>query len=313
MKPALARTAACLLSLVACGIGAQQPLPPPVLTPFADNQQWMLVKDFIYVMGSTRVAITVPKGFVTDFASIPQAFWTLGFSPNGKYSRAAIVHDFLYWSQGCTRLEADNILLIAMKESAVPPTTRDAIYQGVRLGGGSAWDTNAAARARGLPRVVPKDSMDFGPLDLWRAIKGGWRKVAPWIRPSRAIQPTARSVPRPTCLPLRRRPHPALNRKLSAFARVKRQPHRVLDAEGALAPSRPPLEVSPPQRRVRCHRSIAPGGARCVGDRRRRSGRRRVNKPLAALPPSRLSEIAFHTAPESLRVCSSVSWVARLS
>jgi len=188
MKPALARTAACLLSLVACGIGAQQPLPPPVLTPFADNQQWMLVKDFIYVMGSTRVAITVPKGFVTDFASIPQAFWTLGFSPNGKYSRAAIVHDFLYWSQGCTRLEADNILLIAMKESAVPPTTRDAIYQGVRLGGGSAWDTNAAARARGLPRVVPKDSMDFGPLDLW---EGYQRRLAE----GGAVDPTFESDP----------------------------------------------------------------------------------------------------------------------
>lgn len=165
--PALPRTLFALLACACCGLGAQQPLPPPVLKPFADNQQWMLVEDFNYILGSTRVSITVPKGFVTDFASIPQAFWGFGFSPNGKYSRAAIVHDYLYWSQGCTRSEADNILLIAMKESAVPTATRDAIYQGVRIGGSSSWDANAAARARGLPRVIAKESMAFGALDLW--------------------------------------------------------------------------------------------------------------------------------------------------
>lgn len=164
---ALARTLCALLASASCGLGAQQPLPAPVLKPFADNQQWMLFDDFTYIIGGTRISVTVPKGFVTDFASIPQGFWSFGFSPNGKYSRAAIVHDFLYWSQGCTRLEADNILLIAMKESAVPTGTRDAIYQGVRIGGSSSWDANAAARARGLPRVIPRESMAFGPLALW--------------------------------------------------------------------------------------------------------------------------------------------------
>jgi hypothetical protein len=133
----------------------------------------MLFDDFTYVLGSTRVSITVPKGFVTDFASIPKAFWTFGLSPNGRYSRSAIIHDFLYWSQGCTRLEADNILLIAMKESFVPAATRDAIYQGVRLGGSSSWDANAADRARGLPRVIPKESMAFGPLELWESYRKG--------------------------------------------------------------------------------------------------------------------------------------------
>ena len=59
---------------------------------------------------------------------------------------------------------------------------------GVRLGGGSAWDTNAAARARGLPRVVPKDSMDFGPLDLW---EGYQRRLAE----GGAVDPTFESDP----------------------------------------------------------------------------------------------------------------------
>lgn len=156
-----------ILMGVATAAAAQQPIPAPTLKPFADNQQWMLVDDLVYILGQTRVAVTVPKGFVTDFASIPRAFWSFGLSPNGKYSRAAIVHDYLYWTQSCSRLEADNILVIAMKESLVPEATRNTIYSGVRIGGGAAWDGNAAARARGLVRIVPRDSMSFGPLDLW--------------------------------------------------------------------------------------------------------------------------------------------------
>ena len=60
----------------------------------------------VYVIGSTNERIVVPKGFVTDFASILQAFWALGLSPHGQYSRAAVVHDYLYWSQSCSRYRA---------------------------------------------------------------------------------------------------------------------------------------------------------------------------------------------------------------
>ena len=144
-----------------------QPIAAPLLKPFANNRDWVLAKDLLYRIGDTNVTIHVPQGFVTDFASIPQAFWSFGLSPNGDYSKAAIVHDYLYWSQGCTRLQADNILLIAMKESNVATATRDTIYQGVRVGGTSAWSKNASDRARGLPRVVPESAMEFGPFVLW--------------------------------------------------------------------------------------------------------------------------------------------------
>ena len=146
---------------------APQPIDAPLLKPFADNHDWVLFHDLDYRIGESDVTITVPKGFVTDFASIPQPFWSAGLSPNGKYSKAAIVHDYLYWAQGCTRKQADNILMIAMKESGVEATTRTAIYEGVRLGGDSAWDGNAAERARGLPRIVPDADLEFGPLVLW--------------------------------------------------------------------------------------------------------------------------------------------------
>src|SRR5262249_44656751 len=121
-----------LLGVSAALIAACQPIPSPPAKPFADNQDWVLIQDLDYHIGESSVTITVPWGFVTDFASIPQPLWSFGLSPNGKYSRAAIAHDWLYWTQLCTRLEADNLLMIAMKESRVPLGTRDLIYSGVR-------------------------------------------------------------------------------------------------------------------------------------------------------------------------------------
>ena len=149
-------------------VDAQQPIAAPLLKPFADNHDWVLFANLDYRVGESAITITVPKGFVTDFASIPQPFWSAGLSPNGKYSKAAIVHDYLYWMQGCTRRQADNILMIAMKESGVDVATRTAIYEGVRLGGDTAWQDNASERSQGLPRILPGADLEFGPMVLWR-------------------------------------------------------------------------------------------------------------------------------------------------
>lgn len=146
---------------------SQQPIPPAPLLPFADNRQWVLFDDMKYEIGRSGVVVTVPKGFVTDFASIPQAFWSTGLSPNGLYSKAAVVHDYLYWTQTCTRQQADNLLVIAMKESGVRAPSRQLVFDGVRLGGEEAWSSNARERSSGLPRVVPADRMKFGALVLW--------------------------------------------------------------------------------------------------------------------------------------------------
>lgn len=115
----------------------------------------------------TDLVIEVPVGFVTDFASIPRPLWTLA-SPHGFYSRASIIHDFLYWDQRCTREQADRIMLIAMRESAVGVAERQAIYAGVQAGGQSSWDGNATARAQGMLRTVPAQFINqVQPLDTW--------------------------------------------------------------------------------------------------------------------------------------------------
>ncbi|HEY7379023.1 MAG TPA: hypothetical protein VH542_10100, partial [Steroidobacteraceae bacterium] len=65
-------------------------------------------------------------------------------------------HDYLYWTQKCTREQADRLLVIAMKESLVSTLDERAIYDGVHLGGERAWNDNAANAIRGLPRILPE-------------------------------------------------------------------------------------------------------------------------------------------------------------
>lgn len=110
---------------------------------------------------NSGVIIIVPKGFVTDFASIPQPLWSFGLSPYGRFSKAAIVHDYLYWKQDCTREQSDNLLLIAMKESGVTSSQQTEIYFGVRAGGETAWQSTRRDRAAGLIKIIPGDRLNF--------------------------------------------------------------------------------------------------------------------------------------------------------
>jgi hypothetical protein len=135
---------------------SQAPPPSPLVQAFGDNKFWIVVRDMEYKIGSTSARIVVPKGFVTDFASIPPALWSLGLSPHRQYSRAAVIHDYLYWSQGCTRPQSDRLLVIAMKESNVSDFDELVVYQGVDRFGARPWNENAVERNAGLPRIIPE-------------------------------------------------------------------------------------------------------------------------------------------------------------
>ena len=164
---------------------AQQPMFPPTVSPFADQTTWLITRQFRYRILDTDLVIEVPAGFVTDFASIPRPLWTLS-SPHGFYSRASIIHDFLYWDQRCTREQADRIMLIAMQESTVGFAERQAIYAGVRAGGQPAWDDNATTRAKGMLRTVPTQFINqVQPLDTWPDFR------------ARLIKQDVREPPRP--------------------------------------------------------------------------------------------------------------------
>jgi Protein of unknown function (DUF1353) len=108
---------------------------------------------------STYQPVRVPIGFVTDFASIPRVFWSL-LRPDGTYSYAAVIHDYLYWEQYLSRDASDAILRLCMEDFRIDATVVGAVYAGVRLGGGFAWDANARRKAAGERRVIRRFPTD---------------------------------------------------------------------------------------------------------------------------------------------------------
>lgn len=152
--------------LVARIVVAQQPIVPVPLTPFGDGEDSVLTQDLRYQVLKTDFVIIVPAGFVTDFASTPRALWSV-LPPTGRYQLAAVVHDFLYWDQSCTREQADAIFRVAMSESNVKPVERDLMWRAVRNFGQSAWDDNSAAKNAGKPRIIPAAYMNIPALVTW--------------------------------------------------------------------------------------------------------------------------------------------------
>jgi hypothetical protein len=100
-----------------------------------------------------RQGIVVPKGFVTDFASIPRAFWSL-LPPIGRYGYPALFHDYVYWDQTLKRVEADAVFRDTMVELTVPAWKRSILFYAVRIFGFAAWRHNAKLKARGEKRVL---------------------------------------------------------------------------------------------------------------------------------------------------------------
>lgn len=155
----------------AMGLAPKATPPSPTVKPDAKTRYWMLREDMAWEIGNTGEFIIVPAGFVTDFASIPQALWSLGLTPYDQYSRAAIIHDWLYWTQVCTKAQSDRLLVIAMKESAVGTFDEFAVYKGVQVGGAKAWSGNAAEMVAGFPRIAPPGKRDLPPNGQWESYR----------------------------------------------------------------------------------------------------------------------------------------------
>ena len=147
-------------------VDAQQPIDPVDFKPFVDGRNWIVRQPLTYTIGISNDSVTVPPGFVTDFASIPQVLQSI-IRQNGLYLLPAVVHDYLYWKQTCTREQSDQILLLAMIENKVGDLHRIAIYEAVRAAGRFAWNENARERAAHLPRIIPPDHLTIGANTLW--------------------------------------------------------------------------------------------------------------------------------------------------
>jgi len=104
------------------------------------GKYWRLTEGFEYHVGSypSDEIITVPKGFVTDFASIPKVFHPI-IKPVGRHGKAAVIHDYCYYTACYSRLKSDKIFLEGMEVLDVEVWKRQAMFHSVVCFGWWAW------------------------------------------------------------------------------------------------------------------------------------------------------------------------------
>ena len=119
---------------------------------FVGRQNFQLIEDFNYVFkdlmiekeliskgiakeAGNLVYINIPKGFNTDFGSIPQLFQSL-VSPIGSPTKAYVLHDYLLslYSQGkiSKRKVCDKTFRVALRNEGVGMVRRSFMYLCVR-------------------------------------------------------------------------------------------------------------------------------------------------------------------------------------
>lgn len=87
--------------------------------------------------------IVVPKGFITNYASIG-VFHNILLFPiyalfSGYGNYASTVHDFLYTRHSVSRKAADDIFYEALREEGVAKWRAWLMWAGVRIGGRKAY------------------------------------------------------------------------------------------------------------------------------------------------------------------------------
>lgn len=129
------------------------PAPPAAISIFADprfldalvleyidGHTWKVVNEFVYMTNVGKLgSVHVPACFLTDFASVPKALWNI-MPPTGMYGKAAVLHDYLYRTPHiASKADADSVFLEAMTALGVGWWTRNVMYHGVRVFGGSSY------------------------------------------------------------------------------------------------------------------------------------------------------------------------------
>ena len=119
----------------------------PLTVTKVKNRIWRVEREFTYHIGSENgsESVTVKEGFETDFASVPRIFWRI-LPPDGQYTQAAVLHDFLYNQQLFPRKKCDGVFLEAMEVLEVPKWKRLMIYRAVRIFGWMYWSKKNVKR-----------------------------------------------------------------------------------------------------------------------------------------------------------------------
>lgn len=105
---------------------------------------WQLLNLFAYRSEVADTVFVVPRGFVTDFASVPRI--PVAFLLTGDCAQeAAVIHDWLYTSHEVDRATADAVFREAVSLGN-PGWRAWLMWAGVRIGGGGSWEAAGPAQ-----------------------------------------------------------------------------------------------------------------------------------------------------------------------
>lgn len=129
---------------------------------------WILSDDFI--VNTPRGIFTVPRGYITDHASVPQLFWTIIPPVASALSEGSIIHDWFYTkeSEDVPREFADLCLREIARVNGAMKLTSGAAYRAVRLGASRLY--NKSYSWDKLSKAYPR-FRDMSPEEILIAIE----------------------------------------------------------------------------------------------------------------------------------------------
>lgn len=119
------------------------------------GKQAELLKPVRYQLASSWIE-EVPAGFKTDFASLPPGMLWLAKVTGKKYriDSAGLVHDWLYRTHRCARLQADAAFGRELRETGVPRWWVKLLFLGVFFFGKRAYRTGPDRLRKQTPELV---------------------------------------------------------------------------------------------------------------------------------------------------------------
>ncbi len=121
----------------------------PLILEASHPDQWIVRSPLVWATRDDKLdAITVPKGFVTDLASVPRFLRDRkAFDVNGASRRPAVLHDYLYATGLGGKAFADSIFRLALRAEGVGAVNAWAFYQAVHWFGSGPYAEHTARRA----------------------------------------------------------------------------------------------------------------------------------------------------------------------
>lgn len=113
---------------------------PAIVEAWRD--QWVVRAPVTYYRPTGHV--TVPEGFLTDFASIPSLLWPAIHPTDPRILLPSLVHDRLYESHEVSRADADAMMWEAMGLTNASRILRWHVWAAVRAFGSMSYSTGQA-------------------------------------------------------------------------------------------------------------------------------------------------------------------------